>query len=34
MDSLNKHGKTAKIAWIEHGASMENAKKVIALKIY
>lgn len=28
MDSLNKHGKTAKIAWIEHGESMENAKKV------
>lgn len=29
MDSSKKHGKTAQIAWIGHGASMENTRKVI-----
>lgn len=28
MYSSKKHGKTVKIAWIEHGASMEKNKKV------
>lgn len=28
MDSSKKHGKTAKNAWIEHGTSMDNTKKV------